>query len=421
MKSTAIACSRRIGRAVLMAGALLSGGSFATGATAQPAPATCQANPDDTPAIHELRRKFIDASINALTFHSIASIFHTVPVRAGGEASPLGHASHPLDFTYSFDGRTHAAEDILERTFTNALIVMKDGRIVYETYRNLTGPQTPFLSMSTAKSITSILIGAALEDGHIRSLNDQVTAYVPELKDTAFAGATIRDLLLMRSGVDREDNYQPDSASVSARLREEIMVLNCRRSVDEALFGHRVDRPGQTFRYSTLNTNILGWVLEKATGKPINEYMSERLWKPLGAEADGFFLTDGPAPVGRATNGMGFNAVARDYARIGQMMLNEGRVGDRQIVPAQWVRESTTPTGPEPVAPGQDQGYQYQWWTLVDSNAYMAIGLQGQFIFVDPDTRTVIVKLSYFPIDNNEAYRESEAFFRAASAWSAGN
>jgi CubicO group peptidase (beta-lactamase class C family) len=146
--------------------------------------------------------------------------------------------------------------------------------------------------------------------------------------------------------------------------------------------------------------------------------MSERLWAPLGAEADGFFLTDGPPGVGRPTNGMGFNAVLRDFARIGQMMLHEGRVGDRQIISADWVRESTIPTGPEPVAPDQDQGYQYQWWTLVNSNAYMAIGLQGQFIYVDPDTQTVIVKLSYLPLSNKaQGYQESEAFFRTVSAW----
>jgi CubicO group peptidase (beta-lactamase class C family) len=100
------------------------------------------------------------------------------------------------------------------------------------------------------------------------------------------------------------------------------------------------------------------------------------------------------------------------------MMLHNGRAGDRQIVSADWVKESTTPTGPEPVAPDETQGYHYQWWTLVDSNAYMAIGLQGQFIYIDPDTRTVVVKLSYLPLSNaTQGYQESEAFFRAVSGW----
>lgn len=405
-----------LGRKALLACAI--GSSFWTNA-AYANPTGCQPSAEATPAIQALRRNFFNADINALTFHSIASIFNTVPVKAGGSPSPLASAPRPLDFDYRFNGESHKANAVLERTFTNALLILKDGKIVYENYRNLTGPKTQFLSMSTAKSITSILVGVALEAGQIKSLNDQVTAYIPELKGTAFDGATIEDLLQMKSGVDREDNYQPKPDSPSAKLREETMVLNCRRSVEEVFMTKRADEPGKTFRYSTLNTNVLGWVLERATGKPVNEYMSEKLWKPMGAESDGFFLTDGPSPVGRPTNGMGFNGVARDYARIGMMMLNQGKVGDKQIVSPQWVKQSTVPTGPEPADAKELRGYQYQWWTLTNSNAYTAIGLQGQFIFVDPDTRTVIVKLSYFPQQNQDAYEETEAFFRAASLWSA--
>lgn len=371
----------------------------------------------DSPAIQELRRGFNGEKINVLTFQNMASIFHALPVKAGGTVTPFEASNNALNFAYDYDGKTRAAADIFDRTYTNALLILKDGKIVHETYRNFTGANTQFMSMSTAKSITSILVGAAIADGHIKSVNDKVTDYVPALKGTSFDGSTVRDLLLMRSGVAREDNYRPEPGSKFAKLREEIMILNCRRSVDEALFVEKADAPGKTFRYSTLNTNILGWILEKATSKPLNVYMSERLWQPLGAEADGAFITDGPAPDGRATNGMGFNGVARDYARIGMMMLNEGRVGDRQIVPAAWVKESTVPVFPEPVAEGERHGYQYQWWTFTNSNAYVAIGLQGQYIYVDPDTRTVAVKFSYFPLGAEEPYAESEAFFRAVSKW----
>ena len=408
----------RFTRATAIAVVVLFAVGWQSAAFAQSAPAEPEA---PTAAIQELRRHFWDESINALTFHSIDSIFHTVPVKAGPTPSALIRAEHPLDFSYEFSGDAHQAEDILDRTYTNALLIMKDDKIVYEKYRNFTGPSTRFLSMSTAKSITSILVGTALEDGFIRSLDDQVTFYVPELTGTAFDGASIRDLLLMKSGVDREDNYQPQPGSALAQLREDTMILNRRRTVDEAFVLKQADEPGATFRYSTLNTNVLGWVLEKAVGKPVNEYMSERLWIPLGAEADGFFMTDGPPGIGRPTNGMGFNGVLRDYARIGQMMLHHGRVEDRQIVSSEWVADSTVPTGAEPASPKDHQGYQYQWWTLVNSNAYMAIGLQGQFIFVDPDTRTVIVKMSYLPLARRmDAYQEIEAFFRAASAWRPG-
>lgn len=214
--------------------------------------------------------------------------------------------------------------------------------------------------MSVAKSLTSVLVEAALEDGHIKSLDDRIVAYVPELRGTAFDGVSIRDALLMKTGVDREDNYQPRPDSELARLREETMILNRRRSVEEAFLVRRADAPGKTFRYSTLNTDVLGWILEKATGKSLNQYMSERLWRPLGAESDGFFITDWRPGVGRTINGMGFNAVMRDYARIGQLMLHKGQAGNRRVISAQWVKESTVPVGPEPASPKDDQGYQYQ-------------------------------------------------------------
>lgn len=369
-------------------------------------------------AMQELRRIFFaDARINMLTFHNMDSIFYTAPVRSRERPKSMLRAEAPLEFSYRYKGAPRAADDFLERTFTNALLIIKNDRIVYERYRNLTGPQTKFLSMSMAKSITSILVGAAVQDGYIRSIDDPIIAYVPELRRTAYDGVTIRDALLMRSGIARSDRYDPDPNSDMTRLRESTMVLNERRATDEALTVKRREAPGTRFNYSTLNTTVLGWVLEKATKQPLQDYMTRRLWQPLGAEADGFFITDGPPGVGRATNGMGYNAVLRDYGRIGQMMLHAGRANGRQIIPAAWVRESTVPTGPEPADAGERQGYQYQWWTLTNSNAYMAIGLQGQFIFVDPDTRTVIVKLSYFPLGNQAASEESETFFRAASAW----
>ncbi len=393
----------------LIAAALMSSAALAQTPVIDHAPSA---------AILELRRIFFaDRRINALTFRNMADMFHTLTVGHGDRVWQLDTDYHPLDFTYGFDGKNLNAEAFLERTHTNALIIVKGGRIVFERYRNFTDPTTHFLSMSTAKSITSILVGAAIQDGLIRSIDDQITAYVPELMGSAYDGVTIRNALMMRSGVDRPDVYDASPDSEMAKVREGAMVRNDRRSTDEALVVKRRHPPGKTFLYSTLDTTVLGWVIEKAAGKPLPDYMTQRLWQPLGAEAEGFFIADGPPGIGRATNGMGYNAVLRDYARIGLMMLNDGRANGRQIIPAEWVRASTSPHGPEPAATGEDYGYGYQWWTLTNSNAYMAIGLQGQFIFVDPDTDTVIVKLSYFPLGDEAASRESDAFFRAASAW----
>ncbi len=369
-------------------------------------------------AMKEMRRIFFsDSRINFLTFHNINEIFHTIPVAKPQEPWRLASSPKPLDFSYQFDGVTYSPNDFLERTYTNALLVIKDDNIVYEKYRNLTDASTHFLSMSMAKSITSILVGTALERGFITSLDDQITKYIPELKGSAYDGVTVRHALLMKSGVDRPDKYDPSPDSAMSRLREKTMVLNEQRTVEEALLVKRAHEPGTVFSYSTLDTTVLGWVIEKAVGKSLPAYMQEVLWQPLGAESDGFWMADGPKGVGRATNGMGYNAILRDYAKIGLMMLHNGKANGKQIVSADWVKESTVPTGPEPASDSVDHGYQYQWWTLTDSNAYMAIGLQGQFIFVDPDTRTVVVKLSYFPLGDRRPSLESPAFFRAVSAW----
>jgi CubicO group peptidase (beta-lactamase class C family) len=190
--------------------------------------------------------------------------------------------------------------------------------------------------------------------------------------------------------------------------------------VEPALELGRLHPPGKVFNYSTVETGVLGWVLERAVGRSLPEYMEERWWKPAGMQSYGFWITDGPPGVGKAINGMGFNAVLRDYARIGLMMLNEGVANGRRLLSAEWVAQSTIPDGTEPTSPGARRGYQYQWWTLTDSDAYMAVGLQGQYIYIDPATQTVVVKLSHYPPGQQRADAESEAFFRAVSEWGPG-
>jgi CubicO group peptidase (beta-lactamase class C family) len=370
--------------------------------------------PPPTPAIAEVRRHFTEEGLNALIFHSIASIFDTVPVKAGGPVLEVKRAEVVPTFGYEYKGARHSFEDVFERTYTNALLIIKNDRIVFERYRNYTDPDTRFLSMSMAKSITSILIGAAIADGKIRSVDDQIVAYVPALRGTAYDGVSIRNALLMKSGVDGTDDYDWNKDADAKQEYERGIVMNQRRSLDDARALKRADAPGKTFRYLTTNTEVLGRVLEGATGQPLATYTSERLWKPLGAQGDARWMVSADS---LPRNGMGFNATMQDFARIGLLMLHDGRINGHQIIPASWVRESTVPTGPEPANSMETLGYQYQWWTFPSSNAYTAIGLQGQYIYVDPDTKTVVVKLSYFPPNKDEYYKETEEFLKAVSAW----
>jgi CubicO group peptidase (beta-lactamase class C family) len=389
-----------------------------SGVEAYPRPPEDPSLPEsDVPmAVQQLRRDMLDPQINSLTFHSMDKLFTIRSVPRSGPLWRLPRDDHEQDFTYQYQGLTYSPEQFLDRTYTNALLILKDGRIVSEIYRNNTDESTRFIGWSMTKSITSILIGCALHEGRIRSLDDPITQYLPELEAGGYKGVSIRQILQMRSGVDYEERYDFGNPGIAARNHELALVQNVVRFADAARTVGRANPPGEVWAYKTLDTAVLGWLLERVSnGSTVAAYAAQRLWEPLGAEADAFFIMDGPPSVGREFTGAGFNATLRDFARIGLMMLNGGRANDRQIVPSEWVRQSTGP------GEGNGPGYGYQWWTVPGSKAYFAAGLQGQYIYIDPATRTVIVKLSYFPSGDSPADDEALAFFIAASAWNPGS
>jgi CubicO group peptidase (beta-lactamase class C family) len=359
--------------------------------------------------------------VNVLLFRSMDRIFDTRTVTRAGPVWELQKRQAPLDFRYRSEGQEHFAEEFASRTFTNALVVLKDGVIVHEEYRNLADATTHFVSFSLAKSVVSMLVGLAVQDGHIRSLEDPISNYIPELKGSGYDGVPIRQVLRMRSGVAYDERYDFGVNSQAQQVHESAVVRNEARFTDMARRLSREREPGSRFNYSTMDAAVLGLLVERATGRPLAKYMGERLWEPAGMESTGFWIADGPPGIGRELAGMGYNAVARDFARLGQMMLDLGRAGGRQVLPEAWVKESTASTltdGPRMIAKTFAIGYGYQWWTLHGTGAYTGIGLQGQYIYVDPLSRTVIVKLSYFPPgDNGTVEEEVLSFFRAASAW----
>jgi hypothetical protein len=322
---------------------------------------------------------------------------------------------------YTFAGQSLTPAQFMERTYTNAMLVIRDGKIVSETYRNRTGPDTHFLSFSMAKSITSLLVGIAVDKGYIRSIDQAATDFAPELKNSGYAGVTIRQILQMRSGVDYEERYDfGKTPSLAAQIFEKSLVEN---SVRWASFAETVKprwRPGSYFNYSTLDTSVLGLILERATKQPLATFMQTNLWEPAGMEADGFWLLDGVPGVGRETNGMGYNATLRDFGRIGQLVLDQGHVGDRQVISADWIRQATTPLAIDhPTGDKWARAYGFQWWFPAGDIAFSAVGLQGQFIYVDPASRTVIVKLSHFPTDDaaQEAlHEEVMTYFKTIAA-----
>ena len=374
--------------------------------------------------VQELRRHMLDAPVNALFFHNMEELFDTRTVtRAGSVASfPRDDAGPPPDL--DFDGKTYSYDEFADATYTNAFLIIRDGTIVFEDYRNNTSADTRFIAFSMSKSITSMLIGIAIEKGTIESVDDLAIKYVPELRGSGYDGVTIRQILEMRSGVDYEERYDfGENPSLAAMIHENAIVQNKERFADRARTIKRKTDPGSRFNYATLDAAVLGWILSRATGQAISKFMSENLWEPAGMEYSGFWISDGQPGVGRELNGMGYNATLRDFGRLGQLMLNGGKLNGRRILPEDWVRESTRMKPfPADGGTGARNGYGYQWWKVDDNpGAFAAVGLQGQFIYVHPASRTVIVKLSFFPPApprGGDAEKMSIRYFGTVSGWS---
>jgi CubicO group peptidase (beta-lactamase class C family) len=370
--------------------------------------------PGPSPAVVAMRWQWLNPEINSFTFRDTDRVFEYRPVSPRGAPWALPEGPPMTMPSIEFAGETRGYERVAEDTYTNALMVIRDGRVVFEDYRNRSGAQTRFIGFSMSKTITAMLVGVALEQGRIASLDDPVTKYLPELKGTGYDGVTLRQVMQMRSGVDYQERYDfGDNPSFAGKLHEQAIVLNRMRFADGALETKRANAPGSTFNYSTLDTFVIGWVLERATGTELAPYTEANLWSPLGAENGAFWLADGPPGAGRELSGMGFNATLRDFGRLGQLLLDGGKRDGRQILPAGWVAQMTrmVPTG-EPMP-----GYGLFTWQVDDEpGAFAAVGLAGQFIYVHPQSRTVIVKLSFYPPAEPEHVRpETMAFFKAVA------
>lgn len=377
--------------------------------TAQPS------SPWTTPTMIEGRNQMFYPGLNFLTFQHMDQLFATRVVRASGKPWILPREQESFDVSCTHDGKTYALDEFLEKTSTNALLVINNQRIVAEIYRNGSNEDTRFISWSMAKSITSTLIGIALSEGKIFSIDDPVNKYLPEMEGSGYQGVTIKQLLMMRSGVDWLEIYRFKDPTQLTEVHDNSLVAYKYRFCDYAANqSKRKTTPGTVFNYSTLDASVLGCILERAVGMKGADYMTKKLWKPAGMERDGYWIMDGPPEVGREFFGAGFNATLRDYGRFGLMLLNGGVADGRQVIPSDWAKQATGGVH-EPTAPGEPTGYQYLWWTIPNSKAFMAVGLHHQFIYVDPDTRTVIVKLSATPQPVGRR-PEHLAFFRAVVA-----
>jgi len=325
------------------------------------------------------------------TFRNIDRLFPTRTVPRSTRSLPLLAAATPLGAVEFVDrGRRYTLEDYLELNRVAALLVLQDGRIKLERYRFGNNRRTRWMSMSVAKSITSTLIGAALQQGLIGSLADSVTRYLPALAGSAYEGATVRDVLMMASGVRWNETYT-DPRSDRRRLLEAQISQQPGSALALMKSLPRAAPPGTVNNYSTGETQVAAEILRSAVGRPLASYLSERIWDRFGMESDATWWLD--SPDGVEIGGSGLSATLRDYGRFGLFMLQGGVIGEDSILPAGWTREATTATMLEGGTPLE---YGYLWWPAPTEaarrdGAYAALGIYGQALYINPAARIVIV------------------------------
>jgi CubicO group peptidase (beta-lactamase class C family) len=335
-----------------------------------------------------------DAAFRALDRLPILAKARAVP--AGATPSPLT-AGAPLKLPLDLEAFMAAQRSA-------AVLIVHDGKLRLERYGLGFDAGGRWTSFSVAKSMTSTLVGAAIRDGHIKSMDDKVSAYIPQLKGSAYDEVSVRQLLTMTSGVRWNEDYGDPSSDVAKfnnhkpEAGEDALVSYMRRLP-------RAVPAGTRWNYSTGETNLVGMLLAQATGKPLATYLSEKIWQPAGMEQSATWIL---SKTGREISGCCIQAAARDYARYGLFMLG----GAQAIVPAGWLAEATTQRA-DTGRPGL--GYGYQWWTNADGS-YSARGIFGQGIFIDPKRKLVVVLNANWGISaNDRASGEArEAFYRAA-------
>lgn len=339
-----------------------------------------------------------DAAFRALDRLPILAKARTIP--AGGTTVPLPPGP-PLQLALDIDAYMAGQRSA-------ALLVVHDGKLRLERYGLGFDPQGRWTSFSVAKSFTSTLVGAALRDGHIRSMDDKVSDYIPQMKGSAYDDVSIRQLLAMTSGVRWNENYADPHSDVAQfnnhkpEAGVESIVSYLRRLPREVPAGTR-------WHYSTGETNLVGILVSQATKKPLADYLSEKIWQPAGMEQSATWIL---SSTGKEISGCCIQAATRDFARFGLFILNGARAANGQsIVPEGWLAEATTERTPI----GQpDRGYGYQWWTYADGS-FAARGIFGQGIFIDPKRKLVIASNANWAAGATApaATAAREAFYRA--------
>lgn len=311
-----------------------------------------------------------------------------------------------LPASFTKNGKNYSTLKYIDSSYTQGLIWIQNDTIQYEDYWRGQKEASKHISWSMSKSYVSALFGIAMDEGYIKSINQTVDDYLPELKGSGYENVKIKDVLQMASGIGFKEDYSNPKADINVYWNGFVSG----KSQDKFASTLINQRPPGTYNhYVSINTHVLAMIIVKATGRSLSDYLQEKIWKKIGTEYDAYWLVDGEG-MEMALGGL--NASLRDYAKLGRLYLNNGKYNGKQIIPEKWIKNSVevTETHLLPSTNG-GTGYGYQWWIPEGNEGeFMAIGIFNQYIYVNPTTKTVIVKNSanenYY--DGANPYRSSD-------------
>ncbi|MDP9104133.1 MAG: beta-lactamase family protein [Pseudomonadota bacterium] len=334
--------------------------------------------------------------------------FSVHTVKRGAHVHPLPKGQ-PLTVAAPLDGKPSTVDAYMLANHTAGILVVQNGKVRMEKYGLGYSPKGRWTSFSVAKSFTSTLVGAAIKDGYIKSIDDPVTRYIPGLKGSAYDGVSVKQLLTMTSGVKWNEDYTDPKSDV-AQLFSEVPAAGVDATVSYMRKLPREAEPGAKWVYKTGETNLIGVLVTSATHKTLANYLSEKIWKPFGMEQDAVWMVD---DRGQEAGGCCISVALHDYARMGEFILGGGKVHGRSILPDGWI-QAATHKQVETGEPGG--GYGYQWWTR-DDGSVDARGIFGQMIHIDPKRHLVIaISSAWEHATDRKQSQDRNALIAAVSA-----
>jgi len=376
----------------------------------------CAAPPQSEQEIGTVRQIYdgtLYPDIQVNTFRNIDRLFPTRTVKHGEHIYPLEKSNTPLKgVEFISAGKKYDLYDYLSLNRVSGFLVLKNGKIACERYELGNNESTHWMSMSMVKSISSTLIGVAIHDGYIKSIDDPVTKYLPTLAGSAYDGVSVRNLLQMASGVKWDETYTNPASDRRRMLEAQLAgkpgsILELMRTLP------RVGKPGTVWNYNTGETFVVGELIHAAVKRPVAQYLSERIWSRFGMESDATWWLE--SPDGQEVGGSGLSASLRDYGRFGLFFMNGGVVGEEKLLPENWISEATS----SKIIGSKKIDYGYMWWIAdaaanpIHRGAFYASGIFGQSIYINPRENVVVVVWSARPKPTGSDTINDEDFFAA--------